>query len=116
MKQFETLRRTRDGRLIDVSITASPIKDATGAVVGVSKVTRDITERKQAAIALHEERERAEEESRRGAEVAQAEPNFRAVCGEPAADVDLRPGDVAVPRGQRRRVRATATSATSSWR
>ena len=80
VKQFETLRQTRDGRLIDVSITASPIKDATGAVVGVSKVTRDITERKQAATALREERERAEQESRRSAEVsAQAETEFRAL-------------------------------------
>ncbi len=45
---FETLRQTKDGRLIDVSVTASPIKDATGKVVGVSKVARDITERKRA--------------------------------------------------------------------
>ncbi len=45
MKPFETLRYTKDGRLIDVSVTVSPIKDAMGKVVGVSKVARDITER-----------------------------------------------------------------------
>jgi two-component system cell cycle sensor histidine kinase/response regulator CckA len=56
VKSFETLRQTRDGRLIDVSITASPIKDATGTVTGVSKVARDITERKDA-----EEAQRASE-------------------------------------------------------
>jgi PAS domain S-box-containing protein len=45
---FETVRRTKSGRLIDVSVTASPIKDSTGKVIGVSKVARDITERKRA--------------------------------------------------------------------
>jgi PAS domain S-box-containing protein len=92
VKQFETLRQTRDGRLIDVSITASPIKDATGAVVGVSKVTRDITERKQAATALREERERAR--NRRAAAARRSRRRrrrvSRAVCDQPAADVDLR--------------------------
>ena len=46
-KPFETLRQTKDGRLIDVSITASPLKDAAGKVTGVSKVARDISERKR---------------------------------------------------------------------
>jgi PAS domain S-box-containing protein len=45
---FETVRQTKDGRLISVSITVSPIKDATGAVIGASKVARDITGRRQA--------------------------------------------------------------------
>ena len=48
VRQFETLRQTKNGRLINVSITASPIKDATGKILGVSKVARDITERKLA--------------------------------------------------------------------
>jgi PAS domain S-box-containing protein len=45
---FETRRLTKEGRLIDVSVCASPIKDATGKVIGVSKIARNITERKQA--------------------------------------------------------------------
>jgi len=45
---FETRRQTKDGRQIDVSVTASPINDAGGRVIGVSKVARDVTERKQA--------------------------------------------------------------------
>ncbi len=49
VQHFETLRQTKDGRLIDVSVTASPIKDAAGKVIGVSKVVRDITERRAAA-------------------------------------------------------------------
>jgi PAS domain S-box-containing protein len=47
-EHFETLRQTKDGRLIDVSVTASPIRDITGKAVGVSKVARDITGRKRA--------------------------------------------------------------------
>ena len=43
---FETKRRTKDGHLIDVAITASPIKNAAGAVIGASKVSRDISGRK----------------------------------------------------------------------
>ncbi len=54
VEHFETLRQTKDGRLIDISVTVSPIKDATGKVVGVSKVARDITERKQMERALRE--------------------------------------------------------------
>ena len=48
LEHFETLRRTKDGRLIEVSITASPIKDAAGKAIGVSKVVRDISARKKA--------------------------------------------------------------------
>jgi PAS domain S-box-containing protein len=44
---FETLRRRKDGTLIDVSLTISPVRDAQGLVVGASKVARDITERKR---------------------------------------------------------------------
>jgi PAS domain S-box-containing protein len=46
VEHFDTLRQTKDGRLINISITASPIKDATGTVIGVSKVARDISEHK----------------------------------------------------------------------
>ncbi len=40
---FETFRQAKDGRRIDVSITASPIKDAAGHIIGASKIARDIT-------------------------------------------------------------------------
>ncbi len=45
---FETVRRRKDGALIDVSLTVSPIKDAKGRIVGASKIARDITELKKA--------------------------------------------------------------------
>ena len=46
---LEAGRVRKDGRLIDMAITISPIKDVTGKVVGVSKIARDITDRKKAA-------------------------------------------------------------------
>ena len=45
---FETVRRRKDGTLLDISLTVSPIIDASGNVVGASKVARDISERKRA--------------------------------------------------------------------
>ncbi len=51
---FETVRVRKDGTLIDLSLTISPVKDAAGRVVGASKVARDITERKQIEQALAE--------------------------------------------------------------
>ena len=48
---FDTVRRTKDGRLIDVSVTISPIRDAQGRVVGGSKIARNVTEQRQAAAA-----------------------------------------------------------------
>jgi len=45
---FETLRRRKDGTLIPISLTVSPIRDGSGEVVGASKIARDISERKHA--------------------------------------------------------------------
>lgn len=44
---YETVRVRKDGSLIDVSLTVSPLKDARGRVVGASKIARDITERRR---------------------------------------------------------------------
>ena len=44
---YETIRRGKDGNLIDTSLTISPLRDANGTVVGASKIARDITERKR---------------------------------------------------------------------
>jgi PAS domain S-box-containing protein len=45
---FETLRRRRDGRLLPISLSVSPILDANGTVIGASKIARDISDRKRA--------------------------------------------------------------------
>jgi PAS domain S-box-containing protein len=44
---YETIRRRKDGSLLDISLTISPVRDANGKIVGASKVARDITERKR---------------------------------------------------------------------
>ncbi|WP_334311690.1 PAS domain S-box protein [Kamptonema animale] len=49
---YETLRQNKEGKLIDISLTVSPIKDATGKIVGASKIARDISDRKLAEAAL----------------------------------------------------------------
>jgi PAS domain S-box-containing protein len=48
IEHFETVRRRKDGSLFFVSLTVSPIKDVNGAIIGASKIARDITERKRA--------------------------------------------------------------------
>lgn len=48
IEHYETLRRRKDGSLVNISLTLSPIKDAEGKIIGASKIARDITERKQA--------------------------------------------------------------------
>lgn len=48
VRQYETVRQRRDGELIDVSLTVSPVKDATGQVLGAAKIARDISTTKRA--------------------------------------------------------------------
>src|SRR5437764_8785051 len=57
VEHFETVRQRKDGSSIDISLTVSPIRSATGEVVGASKIARDITEQRRL-------REIAEEASR----------------------------------------------------
>ena len=47
IEHYETIRRHKDGSLIDISLTVSPLKNADGKVIGASKIARDISERKR---------------------------------------------------------------------
>jgi PAS domain S-box-containing protein len=58
IKHYETIRVTKDGRLLDISLSVSPIRDANGEIVGASKIARDITEQRQARRALDEASQR----------------------------------------------------------
>jgi PAS domain S-box-containing protein len=51
---YETVRRRKDGTLLDVSLTISPVRDQRGEIVGASKIARDITELRRAREALQE--------------------------------------------------------------
>ena len=52
---YETIRRRKDGELINVSLTVSPIKDGTGRIIGASKIARDITRQKRSEELIREQ-------------------------------------------------------------
>jgi PAS domain S-box-containing protein len=53
VEHFETIRRAKDGRRLNISLTISPVRDSRGVIIGASKIARDITEKKR----LERERE-----------------------------------------------------------
>ena len=55
---YETIRRRKDGSILDVSLTVSPIRDVQGNIIGASKIGRDITRRKRVEVALRESEHR----------------------------------------------------------
>ncbi|WP_148293994.1 PAS domain-containing sensor histidine kinase, partial [Azospirillum sp. B4] len=61
ISHFHARRRRKDGQLIDVSVTISPIHDAEGRIVGASKIARDITEIKRQEEELRRNRQQLEE-------------------------------------------------------
>ncbi|HEX8846467.1 MAG TPA: PAS domain S-box protein [Pyrinomonadaceae bacterium] len=67
---YETLRRRKDGTLVSVSLTVSPVRDADGRIVGASKIARDITARKHAEEQLREQAEIIETVNRLGQTLA----------------------------------------------
>jgi PAS domain S-box-containing protein len=54
IEHFQTARRAKDGRILSVSLTVSPIKDAAGQIIGASKIARDITNQMRDQRALRE--------------------------------------------------------------
>jgi PAS domain S-box-containing protein len=76
VNHFETVRRRKDGSLVDLSLTISPVKDSTGRVVGASKIARDIS------IAKTLERLDRENEERLRALAASLEDQVRARTAE----------------------------------
>jgi len=87
---FETVRVARDGRLIDVSLTVSPVRDGFGRIVGASKVARDVSERRR----LDEYRDvllKHEHEARTAAEaLIRAKDQFLATISHSSAHRSMR--------------------------
>jgi PAS domain S-box-containing protein len=67
---YETVRVRKDGQLVEISLTVSPIKDADGKIIGASKVARDITDQKRTEKSLHEHIEIIETVNRLGQTLA----------------------------------------------
>jgi len=63
VEHYETVRRRKDGRLVDVSLSVSPIRDGGGQPIGASKIARDITGRKSAEAAMAQAHERLREQA-----------------------------------------------------
>lgn len=78
IQAYDAVRLTKDGRCIDVSVTLSPLKDAVGQFVGVSKVIRDISERKRGETLLQQAHEALEiKVQERTAELSAANHSLR---------------------------------------
>jgi PAS domain S-box-containing protein len=60
VENMETVRVTKDGKRIDISLTVSPVKDRNGRIIGASKIARDITDRKRLEAELKAAKEAAE--------------------------------------------------------
>src|SRR5262249_54036497 len=63
IEHYETVRRRKDGSLLDISLTVSPIRDAKGNIVGASKIARDITRRKRTEDALRRSEEKLRQQA-----------------------------------------------------
>jgi PAS domain S-box-containing protein len=81
VSHYETVRVTRDGRLRNISLTVSPVRNATGQIVGASKIARDVTERRR----LEDERDRLLERER----AARAEAESLAAVARTINTLDL---------------------------
>ncbi|MGE5157263.1 MAG: PAS domain S-box protein [Gemmatimonas sp.] len=91
IEHHETMRRRKDGDLVQVSLSISPIRNAAGEIIGASKIARDITELRQTELALRqqlEERERIFENSQdlilvmdAGGALVQVSPSCETILG-----------------------------------
>lgn len=61
VEHFQTVRRTKSGALIDISLTVSPVRDEAGRIIGASKIARDITRQKAIEAQLAEANRRRDE-------------------------------------------------------
>jgi PAS domain S-box-containing protein len=78
ISHYETQRVRKDGRVIDVSLTVSPIKDSDGRVIGASKIARDISEQKRGVVREREALREAQQARRHAEEASRTKDEFLA--------------------------------------
>lgn len=74
--QYESIRRTKSGKLINLSISISPIRDNSGNITGISKIAREITEQKRFEEELIEAKKNAERDKKLAEEAMEAKQRF----------------------------------------
>jgi PAS domain S-box-containing protein len=84
IQHYETIRQTKRGTRVNVSLTISPMKDSEGRVVGASKIARDITERKQAEEALQRSEAEAKARAEELAVILDAVPGMALISRDPS--------------------------------
>src|SRR5580704_6208554 len=84
IQHYETIRQTKRGTRVNVSLTISPMKDSEGRVVGASKIARDITERKQAEEALQRSEAEAKARAEELAVILDAVPGMALITRDPS--------------------------------
>jgi len=99
---YETVRKTKDGRLIDVSLTISPIRNRDGEITGASTIARDITERRQAEEQIRENEQKFQQLARNiegyfwlnspdNSQMYYMSPGYEKITGRSCADLYQRP-------------------------
>jgi PAS domain S-box-containing protein len=83
IEHYETIRLTKQGKRVDVSLTISPMKDSEGRVVGASKIARNITERKRAEEALRRSEAEAKARAEELAVILDAVPGMALISRDP---------------------------------
>lgn len=79
IEQFETVRMRKDGALLHVSLTISPVRDSTGHIIGASKIARDITDRIQAEQVREQLLREVETERERLIDIFQHAPSIMCI-------------------------------------
>ncbi len=76
VEHYETVRVRKDGQLIDISLTVSPIRGPKGEIIGASKIARDITEQKRISARLVEALRKADESRKQAEDASRLKDEF----------------------------------------